>query len=755
LSENQNAEKQLHHSCFRRIERTQTTLLMNITTSHISSETLKTERLKGARYMVYFRWLFIALIVGLLIIQVLHGYKSETMHSLILVSIYAISNIALQFAISRQYDRAWLRYMSAFLDVGIISFHLWHLSGRFDPIAVSAAATILLYPIMILLYTFRIDRKLLVFITVLSVLAYSAVFVVRYPLILETGIDSLSISPLSQFFKSLYILFIGMICLFLQSRLTILIAKQTEIVRQQTEADMQLRIEQERNQHIEMLMARERQHNLQLEKEIAERVEAETQLKERDHRFRLITENLHDMIWTLDLRTMKFTYISPSIYKMRGYTPEEAIAIPVGETMSPESYEFVVDSIENALQQYNKTGILPVWTGEMMQYHKNGSPVWVEVVASLMKEENGSAFHVMGVSRDITSKKLAEQSYKELTDFLPQTIYELDNEGYILFKNKAADKLFGLGKTDEFGRISALQYFIPEDHKRMAENIRYKETSDSSIYNEYTAIRADGSLCPVMIYSSPIYREGKRVGSRGIIIDISARKKIEEDLKTAKHELEELNARLEQKIEERTSQLTEANTQVLRLQKENLQSQFDMLKQQVNPHFLFNSLNVLTSLIKPDPDLAESFTVQLAKVYRYVLENKDKDLVPVSTEMDFLRAYVFLLDIRFMGKVNIDIDFDEEKEDRMLLPLSLQMLIENAIKHNTFSRKNPLSVRLFIDDNQNFVVENNLQSRETNFASTGVGLKNIQNRYALLTDKPCSFEKTETHYIARIPLLTN
>ncbi len=723
--------------------------------SYLSGDLIQQERLKGARFMVYFRWLFIALILGLLLIQLLSGYKGETIHSLILVVVYAISNIFLHIANIRKLDNVWIRYSSVFLDVSIITFHLWHLSGRFDPIAVSAAATILLYPVMILLYTFRIDRKLLIFITLLSAFAYSLVFVIRYPLIIDSGINSLSLTPLSQIFKSVYILFIGSLCVFLQQGLINLIGQQSEIAKNQTEADMLLQLEQQRNSHMETLMNQEKQLNKKLEKEIAERLEVESLLMERDERFRLITENLHDVIWTLDLKTMKFTYISPSIYKMRGYTPEEALEIPVYETMPSESFEFVRQSIDSALNEFVKTNILPVWTGEMVQYHKNGTPVWVEVVASLMKDENGETNQVMGVSRDITSRKLAEESYKELTDFLPQTVYELDNEGYVTFFNKAAENLFKKGTPDETGRIHALQLFAPEDREQLAQNIQNRKTKEGSFYNEYSAIRTDGSLCPVLIYSNPIIREGKTIGSRGIIIDISIRKKTEEDLKAAKAELEELNTKLENTIEERTRQLTEANTQLLRLQKENLQSQFDMLKQQVNPHFLFNSLNVLTSLIKLDPGLAESFTEQLAKVYRYVLENKEKDLVPVNTEMDFLRAYVFLINIRFMDKVHVDIAFDEEKEDRMLLPLSLQILIENAIKHNTFSRKNPLFIYMYIDDNECLVVENNLQSRETNFVSTGVGLKNIKNRYALLTDKECLFEKTETHFVARIPLLRN
>jgi LytS/YehU family sensor histidine kinase len=118
-----------------------------------------------------------------------------------------------------------------------------------------------------------------------------------------------------------------------------------------------------------------------------------------------------------------------------------------------------------------------------------------------------------------------------------------------------------------------------------------------------------------------------------------------------------------------------------------------------------------------------------------------------------LRAYIFLLDTRFQGKVKIQIEFDEDREKRLILPLSLQLLIENAIKHNTFSTKSPLTIRMFIDDEGFLNVINNLQIREMHFASTGIGLKNIASRYSLLSDSSPEFIQTETEYIARIPLL--
>ena len=215
----------------------------------------------------------------------------------------------------------------------------------------------------------------------------------------------------------------------------------------------------------------------------------------------------------------------------------------------------------------------------------------------------------------------------------------------------------------------------------------------------------------------------------------------------------EQNKRLESEVKLRTEELTKANTQLLKLQKENLQSQFDVLKQQVNPHFLFNSLNVLTSLIKLEPDLAEKFSEQLSKVYRYVLENKDYELVDLNTELNFLEAYIFLLNIRFVGKLNVNLNISDENRNDKIIPLGMQLLIENAIKHNVMSKSNPLVIDIFIDSNNCLNIINNLQSRPSQLISTGVGLKNIMNRYELLNLPLPTFEKTEKQFIAKVQLV--
>ncbi len=347
----------------------------------------------------------------------------------------------------------------------------------------------------------------------------------------------------------------------------------------------------------------------------------------------------------------------------------------------------------------------------------------------------------------------SERRYKDLMDLLPQPVFELNLRGEIVLNNKAGIEFFGPMPDDPDKKQSALSCFVPEDIPRIIENFQKSSQGIATEPGEFTAIKQDGSHCPVMVFGNAIMHKGEIVGRRGIIIDISERKKQEQKLMKAKEELERINNQLEQNVAERTQQLTEANTQLLKVQKENLQSQFEVLKQQVNPHFLFNSLNVLTSLIKIDPDLAESFTERLSKVYRYVLENKEKDIVSLGTELEFLNSYLFLLEIRFMKKIFVDLHIDKSFWEYRILPMAIQLIIENAIKHNTFSKAHPLHIEIFVDAHNQLNIINNLNLRESKLISTGVGLENISRRYKLVSDQEPEFLKANDQFIAKLPLL--
>ncbi|MGB5667358.1 MAG: 2TM domain-containing protein [Maribacter sp.] len=182
-------------------------------------------------------------------------------------------------------------------------------------------------------------------------------------------------------------------------------------------------------------------------------------------------------------------------------------------------------------------------------------------------------------------------------------------------------------------------------------------------------------------------------------------------------------------------------------------AKFDALKNQLDPHFLFNSLNVLTSLIEEDPIQAQKFTTSLSKVYRYVLEQKNKDLVSVDEELQFARTYVKLLKMRFEDSIHLEIPEHSKNPEAKIVPLSLQLLLENAVKHNVVTSAKPLFIRVY-EEEGSLVVENNLQEKQVVKKSSGVGLQNIQQRYRILTDRQVQIAKSTSDFKVKLPLLT-
>ncbi|WP_213197123.1 2TM domain-containing protein [Cloacibacterium caeni] len=181
-------------------------------------------------------------------------------------------------------------------------------------------------------------------------------------------------------------------------------------------------------------------------------------------------------------------------------------------------------------------------------------------------------------------------------------------------------------------------------------------------------------------------------------------------------------------------------------------AQFESLKNQLDPHFLFNSLNVLDSLIEENPVQAQRFTNSMSKIYRYVLEQKDKELVSVEEEIDFAKTYCELLKTRFEDAVTFDFNISEEDKKGFVVPLSLQLLLENSIKHNFATSSKPLNIKIFTEKG-NLIIENNLQTRELPNKSTGVGLANIVSRYNLLTERNVFVEKSEAFFRVKLPIL--
>ena len=181
-------------------------------------------------------------------------------------------------------------------------------------------------------------------------------------------------------------------------------------------------------------------------------------------------------------------------------------------------------------------------------------------------------------------------------------------------------------------------------------------------------------------------------------------------------------------------------------------AKFESLKNQLDPHFLFNSLNVLTSLIGENPSQAERFTTKLSKVYRYVLEQRNKDLVPIEEELKFAKTYMELLGMRFEEAVQFNIPDNISNNELKIVPLSLQLLLENAVKHNVVSTSKPLTINIY-EEGSYLMITNNVNPKEAIGKSTKIGLQNIADRYGLITDKGVKIENNNKTFKVSLPLL--
>jgi len=199
------------------------------------------------------------------------------------------------------------------------------------------------------------------------------------------------------------------------------------------------------------------------------------------------------------------------------------------------------------------------------------------------------------------------------------------------------------------------------------------------------------------------------------------------------------------------NRLKKSQLEAEQLKKQNIEAQFEALRNQINPHFLFNCFNVLSTLVHKDAEASSQFISQLSNVYRYLLYNQEKKIVPLKDELAFLDSYSYLLRTRFNENLSIENKI-AASDSIMVAPASLQMLIENAIKHNVATRKTPLHIQL--ERQGDFItVSNSLQRKEAEQESTKIGLKNIANRYKLLSNQEVKIEKTETHFTVKLPIL--
>jgi PAS domain S-box-containing protein len=486
-------------------------------------------------------------------------------------------------------------------------------------------------------------------------------------------------------------------------------------------------------------------------RDITSQLKMQEALEKSERKFRELADLLPQTVYELDPKG-NGTYLNKAGQIAMGISGEE-IRFHALEGVIPEDRIRMQENMRKTFQEKRLS-----FSDEYTALRRDGSTFPAIFYAAAMME-NGEFMGTRGLIIDISERKAMEESirkseehYRRVIQSLQEGLFVLQDEKFI-FVNDSIVNILGYTVEEIWGKHFST-VIPPELRVEALQKYKGREIGTSGSWSyEFILLHKDGHTRVPVILSTNLTEFDGKPAIVGSAKDITERIKAEEEIKAAQKRLEQINSDLEQTIRERTKELTKANTQLLKLQKENLQSQFDMLKQQVNPHFLFNSLNVLTSLIRLEPELAEKFTEHLAKVYRYVLENKDNELVDLHTEISFLNAYIFLINIRFMDKVIVNIRIPEHKMNHRIIPLAMQLLIENAIKHNAMSKKSPLVIDIFIDEQNQLNVVNNLQEREAHMTSTGVGLKNIQNRYRLLNNTIPVFEKTETHFSARIPLV--
>ena len=189
------------------------------------------------------------------------------------------------------------------------------------------------------------------------------------------------------------------------------------------------------------------------------------------------------------------------------------------------------------------------------------------------------------------------------------------------------------------------------------------------------------------------------------------------------------------------------------LREENTNAQLDLLRQQVNPHFLFNALNTLKSMVKSGDSKAVEFVVKLSETYRYLLQNNPLQQVTVREEMNLLRSYSFLMEQRFGEGFQLDADLPDEILDTSLPPLTFQLLVENAVKHNVISTAKPLYIRIACDNGKHIAVSNPLQPKLSTEEGAGIGLKNIKRRYQLLTGQSVRVEQEDGQFTVYLPII--
>ncbi len=285
--------------------------------------------------------------------------------------------------------------------------------------------------------------------------------------------------------------------------------------------------------------------------DINDRKKAEDSLKANEVRYRLLTENMKDVVWTLDTKTLRFTYVSPSVKRLRGYTAEEIMAQPFHAALSPKDAAILTKDMNVQVEVFLTSGSnkKQYYTNEVDQPCKDGSVVSTEVITSYHFNHATNSVELHGVTRDITDRKKiesalreSEEKFREMAEMLPQIIFELDHEGRVTYINQQACQMLGYCDKAELIGFESNHFHVPQERERVVKSIAESFTGIRNNNREYTMLRKDGSTFPALIYTNPVMKDNKIVGLRGLVVDITDRKQLEEAITAKNQSLHILNA---------------------------------------------------------------------------------------------------------------------------------------------------------------------------------------------------------------------
>ncbi len=336
------------------------------------------------------------------------------------------------------------------------------------------------------------------------------------------------------------------------------------------------------------------------------------------------------------------------------------------------------------------------------------------------------------IAKEDTLKDLyTDDFFKTIFNTATESWVLTDKTGSIVMLNPITEQMFGYKEEELIGK--KVEVLMPKrgrkEHVPLRNSyVKHPRKRPHGIGVEVLGLHKDQYEFPVEI-SLNYYRKNDEVYALAVIIDITQRKKKEKELQ-------------------------EALVQIEQLKREKVEAELKVLKNQISPHYFFNSLSVIIPLISVDPQKSKEFTERLASTYRYILEIRNKFTVAVEEELSFIRDYEFLQYTRFGDKFVIEYDIGSDDLQKKIIPFSIQILVENAFKHNALYKDNKLIISIK-SKNEGILVENNINRRvDSKIKSFGIGLKNITSQHDYLSNETPVFKKSESMYQAWIPFIT-